>query len=834
MLEVARVLLEGLLQARSGKEAPAMETILQDVRYAARTLAARPGFTLAVVLLLALGIGANSAMFAVANSLVLRPLPLREVERLVFPVAMYREDPSPVQVSAHELVAWEQEASAFESFASAQVNGFNLGGEGEPERVEGAAITPDYLTALGVRPLLGRGFLPEEARAAQPAVALLGYGLWSRRYGADPGVVGRPIRLDGRELTVVGVLGPGFDLPFSTELWVPFEPAALPAQAQAPHAFFGVGRLKPGVSIRAAEEELRRISLRMEDRHATQKGWSVRLIPLRQQLMGDLDGRIPQTLVVLLGAVGFLLLIACVNIAGLFVARALGRTHEMSVRAALGASRSRLIRQLLTESLLLALLGGGLGLLFAAWITPPLVALSPVEALALSSTFFDVSLDARVLGFTLLVSVLTAVIFGLPAALRLTGTDLEELLRQGRSGGGRSERRLLHALVVVEIAVSLALFVGAGLMAGSFVRLQGLDLGFRPQDLVSLRLTLPESKYPEPEQRVSFFDQALERVRAIPGVAAAGTTTNIPLAHNSWDTLVACQGGRIRPEEPMFTAHRFVSAGYLSTLGLTLLKGRDLTVEDRTGGAPVVVISEEFARRCWPGEEPLGKQVGPANPNSPLPKKLTVVGLVGDVREDRAAYRRARPAWYLPYARHAPAGPVDLVVRSARPASELAGLVREAIRSVDPELPLYEVTTLEAHLAEFLAPELFGVLLLGLFAGLGLSFAALGLYGVLSYSVRLRMRELGIRAALGAAPRDLRRLIVGHGLSLAGLGLALGLAASLALTRLMSGLLFGVSATDPATFAAACGVLAVVAGLACLLPARRATRIDPSVVLRYE
>jgi putative ABC transport system permease protein len=812
-----------------------MENFLQDLSYGFRMLRKRPGFTLVAVLTLALGIGANTAIFSVVNRVLLQPLPLKDFDRLVNPMAMSKEDP--FQVSPIEYLEWKRQGGSFENFGAANSLNFTITGDGEPERIRASAITIDYLMTLGVNPILGRNFIEDEVKESGTAVAIISHGLWKRRFGSVPDIVGKSTLINNRSYTIVGVLQQDFDLPFKTELWVPLSFNNIPDNLRTGHNLFVVGRLKQNVSLEQAQEELRAISSRLEDEYpASQKGWSVSLITLRQHLMIDLGGSFHKKLWVLLGAVGFLTLISCANVANLLLARSLQRRQEIAIRTALGAGRFRIARQLLTECLLLALMGGGAGILLAYWITPPLLSLNPIETLAYSNHFLNVQIDRTVLTFTLLISILTAFFFGLPAAFKATRIDLQHFLKEGSRGsrGVSSGFRLLNGLVVIEVAVSITLLVGAGLMAKSFNRLQNLDLGFNSENILTMQLSLPGNKYPEPAQRVVFYDQLLERVRSLPGVVSAATTTNIPLSHDSIDSAVIWEGGIAPdPDEPLYTANRMVSPGYLETMGIKLLRGRAINEQDSAGSAPVAVVSQELAFRCWPGEDPIGKRVRWGGPSSNRPW-MTVVGLVSDIKEDRSSFRRDRPVWYIPYQQNNQNLPVNLVVKTSGDPTGLAASVREAIRSVDKDQPVYGVKDLKTHLVEFFGPERFGAILMGLFATVGLILASMGLFGLLSYLVSNRAQEIGIRIALGARTGDILKMVVGHGAFLTLIGIATGIAASLMLTRLLSSQLYGVSETDLSTFLMVPIVLLFTSMLSCYIPARRATKVDPMVVLRNE
>jgi putative ABC transport system permease protein len=825
-----------------------MRTLWHDLRTSARMLLKRPGFTAVAVLTLALGIGANTAVFSAVNTLLLRPLPVDEIDRLVFGFAL-REGFDPFGTSLLEYAAYRERSRSFTQSGVGVQQFFNLIGRNEPERLQGAAVMADYLNTLGVKPVVGRGFTVEEDQPGGPAVALVGYGVWQRRFGGEARVVGETINLDGRSYTVVGVMPPGFDVPMGAEIWVPFQVSigSMPLDQRARNNHEMMARLKPGVSVEQADAELKRIARQLEEEYPQfRRGWSYTVVPLRQQLIGDLAGRTRKALIALLAAVAFLLLICSANVANLLLVRGVSREREMAIRSALGASRGRVVRQLLSESLLLAVLGGGIGLLLAYWMVPFLTALSPIQAVSLSAFLNDIRIDALVLTFTLLVSLLTGALFGLVPALRTArGGKLMLLIRQGeqRSGGSATGRRLRGALVVGQITVSLALLVGGALMVQSFQRLQRVELGFRPDKLLTMQLVLSSAKYEQHHQRVAFVEQALQRVKGLPGVLSAGTTTNIPLSHNSIDSVFTVEGRPpVTPGEVPITAARLVSPGYLETLGVTLLSGRMITEQDRRGRAPVVVISEELARQAWPGEDPIGKRVRGGRLDQTDRPWLTVIGVVKDVKEDRFNFRINRPVWYVPYFEYGQypfvsarlTRQLNLVVEAGGDPADLAASIRRAIQSLDPDQPVSQAMTMSQHLADILITERFSAVLMGTLAVLGLMLAALGLYGVMAYSVSQRTGELGLRVALGARPRDIFRLVIGQGVRLIAVGLGLGVIGALTVTRFLSGTLYEVSPADPATFVGISLLLALVALAASYIPARRAAKVDPMVAIRYE
>jgi putative ABC transport system permease protein len=802
----------------------------QDLRYGLRTLVKNPGFTMVAVIALAIGIGANSAIFSVVNTVLLRPLPYKEPDRLV----MVWEDntrhgyPRDTPAVAN-YIDWRNQNQVFEGIAAIADLSFNLTGTGEPERLEGKRVSANLFPLLGVEPQLGRAFLPEEDQPGAGRVVILSHGLWQRRFGSDMKIVGKPLTLNGESFTVIGVMPPDFQFPRrEVDLWVPIAFTSQEAASRGRHYLQVIGRLKPGITLQQAQAEMNTIAARLQQQYPDQNtDLGAAVTPLHEHVAGD----IKPALLILLGAVGFVLLVACANVANLLLARAAVRQKEIAIRVALGASRLRLIRQFLTESILLAALGGGVGLLLSLWGVSLLQSFIPENI----SQVKAVAIDAKVLGFTLLVSLLTGLIFGLAPATQASNFNLNETLKEGGrdSAAGSRGNRIRSLLVIAEVAVSLILLIGAGLLINSFLRLRNVDPGFRTENLLTMKVVLPKLKYPDHARRTTFYTDLVHRVESLPGVKSAAVTTNLPLYRqgNSMGVVIEGHPDPAPGHEPNVVT-RVISPHYFSTMGIQLVQGREVSEQDRVDSPAVGVISETMAHRFWPGEDAVGKRISPGKPESPN-DWITIVGVVKDVRQFELD-AEPKPQMYLSYKQADYFEPNDLVVSTNVEPLSLAAAVRKTVWEVDKDQPVSDIRTMEDILSESIARQRFSMLLLGIFAALALVLAAVGIYGVMSYSVAQRTREIGLRMALGAKASDVLKLVVGQGLKLVLIGVVFGLAAAFILTRVMSSLLFGVTATDPTTFIIISLVLISVAVLASYIPARRATKVDPMIALRYE
>lgn len=811
-----------------------METVWQDLRHGLRVMAKQPGFTLVAVITLALGIGANTAIFSVVNGVLLNPMPYRAADRLV---QFWESNPlknwTQATVAPANLFDWQKQNQSFDDIAAyigsdkkgPGISGLQLTGSGEPDRVQALFVTGNLFSVLGVDALIGRTLREEETWQGKNMVVVLSYGLWRRRFGADPSIVGQTIALNGRNREVIGVMSPEFYFPSKeVEMWLPMGwDYNQIVQMRRPHFLRAVGRLKDGITVGQARAEMNNIAGQLEEQYpVTNTQMGVGLGPLKEWVVSDT--RLP--LIIFLVAVAFVLLIACANVANLLLARAATRTREVAIRTALGAPRRRIVKQLLTESLLLATAGGGLGLLLALWCKDLLVKFSPGNIPRLD----EARLDARVLGFSIGITLLTTFLFGLVPALQSSKPDLVATLKEGGQKGGSQGGRVRNTLVVAEVALALVLVIGAGLMIRSFLRLQHVDPGFNANNVLMITIDLPSARYPEVSQAITFFEEAEQRIKGLPGVVDVGST-NVPALKGSGYTNDMTIPGRPPEDYIREIRHKTITPDYFRTMGIQLLSGRFFDSSDNAKGAQTIIVNEAFARRCFPDEEAVGKQVKFARPNEPGPWE-TIVGVVRNEKQDSLSADPKAEA-YKSQLQETSSG-MTLVVRTAGDPRPLIATVREEIRALDKDLPPYNIKTMSDVLYESLARERFTTLLLVVFAGLALVLASVGIYGVMSYSVTQRTHEIGIRMALGAQTRDIFREVVGQALRLAGIGVGVGLAGAFALTRLMGTLLYGVSTTDPLTFTLIAILLAGVSLVASYIPARRATRVDPMIALRYE
>ena len=805
-----------------------MQTLLQDLRYGARMLLKRPGFTLIAVITLALGIGANAAIFSVVNAVLLRPLPFKDPERLVWVWAKIGQaNHSPV-----EFLAYQAQQTSFTEMAAYRNMLFTVTGAGEPEFVQGAIVSPNYFSLLGVQASRGRAFQPEDVRPGAPRVAVFSHDLWQKRYGGDPNLIGRSLTINGESATVIGVMPPNFQLNLNMELWL--SPRQIVPDVQMSyrgdtlalreiHYLKVMGRLKPGVTIEQAQAELNVVAARLERQFPDQAGHGAQVVSLRELAVGDVRG----TLLLLFGAVGLVLLIACANVTNLQLTRTAARYREIAIRAAVGASRISLIRQLLMESVLLSLAGGLAGWLLALWGVDLLLSLSPGGMLRLP----EARLDTTVFLFTLTVSVAAGLIFGLAPALAASKTDLISALKEGARSvsAGLGRNRLRQALVVAEVALAIVVLVGAGLLVGSFARLMAVKPGFDPNNLMTMMVTLSSERYGTIAANAQFIKELTASLEALPGVQDVAISDDFPIQGTDTHDYPEIEGRGAAPEDRILTGLHVINPRYFEAMGVRLVKGRAFTERDDAKGPPVAIINEAMANIVWPNEEALGKRIRFGGPTMAWSE---IVGVVDNVKHD-GLHLADSPHCYAPHLQQ-PWPFLAIAVRSRTNQAALLASVRQAVRKIDPNMPIASPRPMEERMGEVLATRRLALALFSLFAVVGLLLAAVGIYGVMSYGVTQRTHELGLRIALGATSRNTLKLIIGQGMKLAALGIALGVGVALAVSRLMTNLLFGISASDPLTFVVIAFLLAFVALLACYIPARRATKVDPMVALRNE
>ncbi|HEX3684518.1 MAG TPA: ABC transporter permease [Bryobacteraceae bacterium] len=821
-----------------------MEGLLRDFRYALRVQRKTASFSAIAILTLALGIGASAAVFSVIDAILLKPLPYKDAARIVMPwriapiAAAFDNGQFPW--SKRDFLLFSQETKAFEYVGAFQGDSFNLTGAGDPIRLDGIRASAGFFPSLGVTPDLGRTFTKEEDRPGQEYEVVLSHRLWRDRFGGDPGAVGRQMELNGYSYTIVGVMPPGFvfpraeempaslDFPREAQLWVPL---AIPPAPHGPEDLAVIGRLRPDISIQQSQAELDVFAKRLESLRPEAKGWyNCRVVPLSRQIAGDTR----RPLLLIFGAVGVVLLIACSNVASLLLTRSIRRRTELVVRAALGAGNTRIVRQLLTESVVLALAGALVGIVLAFGGVYLVKAFGPANIPRLQ----EASVDLPVFGFAAAIALVTGLLFGWAPAFSAARENLATVLREGgqRGGGSLSGSRMRNGLLVLEVALALLLTIAAGLLVRSFYRILGADGGFNPEHVLTFELSLPSSKYPDPDHMVRLYRDILLRLEDLPGVSSAGLVSAVPMGGAPDSSVIRIpEHPATNDKERAYANYLFASRGYFEAVGTPLLRGREFLESDTLASTPVTVINSSMAKKFWPGEDPLGKQVGVFNPRWPA---RTIVGIVADIkhislRED------ASPEMYVPYTQDEikvwpSMQTMQMAVRTKVDPNSMTGSVRESIRAVDPGLPMARVVALTRLVDDSMTQPRFAMVLLGSFAGLAVVLACIGMYGVISYGVAQRTREIGIRMAIGAQRQDVFRMVIWQGVRLAGAGIAIGLLGALALTRLMTSFLYGVRPTDPLTFATVSLMLAAVALAACYVPARRATRVDPMISLRYE
>jgi putative ABC transport system permease protein len=808
-----------------------METLFKDIRYGIRTLLKHPGFTATAVITLALGIGVNTAVFSVADAFLFKPLPLPDIGHLMALRELRPGETSETsRVSPANLFDWKEQSKSFDALSFYQWQDLNLTGAGLPERLQGFGVSADFFGTLGVTPMLGRTFLPEEDQSGREAEVVLGYNFWQRRFAGDPDVVGRTIRLDGKSHTVIGVMSKGFEFPPTADLWIPLALDPKERANRRNHYLTALARLKPPVSSDEADADLKAIASRLGEAYpGTNRGWSARVVPLRAFITGDYTR---EYTFLLLGAVAFVLLIACANVANLQFARATSREKEMAVRAALGASRWRIGRQLLTENVLLSLLGALLSLALAQWSIKLILAYMPDDVAKFIVGWKQISLDYRAFLFTMGIAVVSGVVSGILPALQSSNPDLNEALKEGGRGSsaGRARHRIRRALVVAEIALSLILVVGAGLMMKGSRALADVNQNFAPESLLTMRVNLPETKYQNPQQLAAFYDQTLQRLQAVPEAESAATVSGIPFGAGSTGVF-SIEGNLPQAAEVRTAKMQSISPNYFHTIKIPLRVGREFRDSDTPESLPVAVISDGLARHYWPDQSPLGRRIKVGADDSKN-AWLTIVGVVGDADYEWTE-RRFIPALYRPY-RQAPGFSAYFAVRTTGDPERLSSTMRAQVAAVDPEQPVFEIKSLARVIHEDILGLAYVAVMLSVMGVIALSLAAVGVYGVMAYSVSERTHEIGVRMALGAQVGDVLRLFLKQGLKLTIIGGTLGLAGAYGLTRALSSLVFGISATDPVTFVLTTLALAAVALIASYLPARRAAKVDPLVALRYE
>jgi predicted permease len=807
-----------------------MNTLLKDLRYALRTMLKKPGFSLIAVVTLALGIGGSTAIFTVVNAALLRGLPYKSPDRLY-----HLFESTPQKEFAQREFSYPdfqdyQQNQVLDGLAAYAGGGGIMSGRGESERVAAPAATANFFSVLGVEPIIGRTFQPGEDKPGAPRTVVLTYPMWQRRFGGDPAIVGQSLTINGDGYTVIGVLPATFQFALrQNDMWRAYQPTDAQLTRRFLHGTNLIGRLKPGVTPAQAQAELSVIATRIEQQYKeSHANTGLKIVPLQEQVVGP----VKPILFVLLAAVGFVLLIACANVASLLLTRSLARNKEVAIRAALGASRWRVVRQLLTESLLLAVVGGAAGLLIAQWGVGALVAFLPDNQINALPFLRSLHVDARVLAFSFALSLVTGIVFGLVPALQSSRPDLNEALKEGgRNTSGGGGQRLRSALVMTEIAMAVVLLVGAGLMMKSLLRLVESDIGFNPEKLLTMTVVPPAAKYADANRQIEFFDQLRTRVQSLPGVTGVGSVDILPLQGGN-TTRVNVEGDPVPPPGQELEANvRTVDQNYFQTLGVPLAAGRAFDDRDQPNATPVVIIGKSLADRVFAGRDPIGRRLVYAGVKAP---PITIIGVVGDVKIG-GLDEAIRPVIYYPL-RQDGGGGANLVVRTSGDPNALAAAIRSETHALEPDVAIFNVNAMEQLISNSPAAFMrrFPALLISIFAGVALLLASIGIYGVVSYSVNQQRHHIGVRMALGAQTSDILKMVLRQGLTLALGGMALGIVAALGLTRLLRTLLFGVQATDIATFAFVLATLFLVALFACYIPARRATKVDPLVALRYE
>ena len=799
-----------------------MDSLIKDIRFGFRSLVKRPGFTAIALIALALGIGANTAIFSLVNAVVLRPLPFPEPDRLVWVWGNIRNGGNRASVSPLDFLDYREQNKTLENLAATMQLPVNVTGNGDPERLNASAVTGNYFQTFGVTPVLGRGFTLENEKTGQDQVTVLSHDFWQRRFGGDPGIINKTIVLNGKATQVLGVMGRDVNLPQAAELWVPLTFDDPEMKMRKAHFLRPIGRMKPGVSLTQAQADLDLIAAQLEKQYPdSNTGWNTRLVSLREQLLGG-----SRTFVLILfGAVGLVLLIACANVANLLLVRAASRQKEIALRTALGASRPRIMRQMITESILLAIMGGALGALLARFGVDLLVSFSQ-NTLPPTVT---VGVDATVLLFTFLISLATGLLFGLAPAFRTLQVNLIESLKEGVRGAGESglRNRTRNVLVVVESAIAVMLLIGAGLLVRSLIALQGVDPGFDANNVLTMRLDLARNKYDTPEKTANFLTELQTRVGSLPGVETVGVISELPLSGQLNDLPFTVEGRPAVTIDQAFGADfRRVNQNYFSALRIPFLRGRNFTEQELRQEEKPIIVSQQLVDQVFPNEDPLGKRLISAIGDT----RHEIIGVVGDIRHNSLGSPPV-PTMYFPTI-ETPF--TNLAIRTKSDPLSVAAGVRKEIQAIDPDQPVAAVRPMASWVEQSVAAQRYSTMLLGLFAMLAVVLAATGIYGVMSYTVAQRTHEIGVRMALGARQHDVLKLVVRQGMMLAVIGVALGLIGAFALTRVMSTLLFQVTAKDPVTFVVVAVLLMAVAFVACFVPALRATKVDPLVALRYE